>query len=117
MSESLPEEKPLQTASFAVHATRGVIRDQKSRRITMLVLVVLALTLLVAGSTFLQSILSPQDHPGWFILFWVICAWLTFTAVLLAVFDLLLIRARRRKVKKALQEKLVDGSGPNSSAE
>ena len=36
--ENSPEEKRLQAASFLVHATRGVIRDQNTRRYAMLFL-------------------------------------------------------------------------------
>src|SRR6266545_4525869 len=52
----------------------------------MLVLLVLALLLLIAGFTFLQPALNPQEHPLRVILFWIACIWLTFTALLLAPF-------------------------------
>jgi len=38
----LPEEKELQRVSFIVHATRGVLRDQKTRRKAMALLLALA---------------------------------------------------------------------------
>ena len=103
-----PREKKLSIASFAVHATRGLIRDQNTRRKTMFVLLVVALVLLCSGSTFLQPILVPREHPGWFILFWFICIWLTFTALLLAILDVLLIRAQRRKAEKILRAGLAE---------
>lgn len=100
-----PEEKPLRTASFAVHATRGLIRDQTMRRKTMFVLLVLAMVLLFAGSTILLSALNPREHPVWFVLFWCACGWLTLTAILLAVFDLLIVRLEARRAKRNLGEK------------
>src|SRR3981189_571431 len=95
-----PPEKTLRTASFVVHATRGAIRDQTARRKTMFVLLVVALVLLFAGSTLLHSILNPRAHPVWFIFYWLVCGWLTVTAMLLALFDLVVVRADTRKAEK-----------------
>ena len=104
--ENLPDEKRLRTTSFVVHATRGVIRDQNTRRKTMLVLLMLELLLLISGFTFLQPALNPQEHPWRVILFWIVCIWLTFTATLLALFDLLVLRLEARRAERALREKL-----------
>src|SRR5205823_11186719 len=109
-----PEEKRLETTSFVVHATRGVIRDQNTRRKAMVVLLALALLLLIAGFTFLAPILNPRAHPWLVILFWVVCVWLTFTAFLLALFDLLVVRLQARRVERTLREKLkTDASTPS----
>jgi predicted membrane protein len=111
--EERPEKK-LAITSFAMHSARGLIRDQKTRRNTMFVLLLVALLLLFSGSTFLQTFLSPREHPGWFILFWFVCIWLTFTAFLLAIFDILLVRAQARKVDKILRTHLPNN--PDSPA-
>jgi uncharacterized membrane protein len=112
--ENLPDEKRLRTTSFVVHATRGVIRDQTARRKAMLFLLALALLLLIAGFTFLQPALNPREHPWRVILFWVACIWLTFTALLLALFDLLILRLQARRAERALREKFeVAKSTPN----
>lgn len=100
-----PEEKRLRRVSFVVHATRGVIRDRQLRRTTMFILLIVALVFLFCGSTFLQSILNPRERPGWFIFFWAICTWSALTAMLLAVFDLLMLRAEARKAQRTLHEK------------
>src|SRR5438874_110495 len=104
--QNSPEEKHLRTTSFIVHATRGVLRDQRTRRKAMLTLLVLALLLLIAGFTFLQPALNPQEHPWRVIFFWIACIWLTFTAMLLALFDLLVLRLEARRAERALREKL-----------
>jgi len=96
MAQNLPEGKSLRTFSFVIHATRGVVRDQNTRRKTMFAAVLVAVGLLFSGSTFLWSVLDPRVHPGWFILFWFACAWITLLAALLAVFDILLVRAQAR---------------------
>ena len=112
--ENLPDEKRLRTTSFVVHATRGVIRDQTTRRKAMLFLLMLALLLLIAGFTFLQPALNPREHPWRVILFWIICIWLTFTALLLALFDLLILRLQARRAERALREKFgAQGSTSN----
>ena len=104
--ENAPEEKPLKTVSFIVHAARGVIRDQKMRRTMMLGSLIVAVILLIAGSTILQPLLNPREHPGWFIIFWIVCAWITILAMLLALFDLLMLRMQKRAAQKILEEKL-----------
>jgi hypothetical protein len=108
-------EKPLQTASFVVHATRGLIRDHGTRRKAMLIVLFAALLFIVIGSTLLQSVLDPRQHPGWFIFFWIVCAWLTMTAILLAVFDLLMVKTGAAKAKDALRSKMEAESSPPDS--
>jgi uncharacterized membrane protein YfcA len=98
--EKFPNEKRLQTTSLIMRATRGVIRDQNTRRKAMFILVLGALVLLFFGTTFLQSALNPRQHPVWFILFWLLCAWLTLTATLLAIFDLLVVRLEALKAQR-----------------
>ncbi len=104
--EKSPEEKDLHAVSFVVHATRGLIRDQNTRRKAMLFLLMLALLLLILGFTFLQPALNPQEHPWCVIFFWIVCIWLTFTALLLALFDLLVLRLQARRAERALRERL-----------
>lgn len=104
MAENRPDENPLRSASFAVHATRGLIRDQAARRKTMVVLLALALLLLLAGLTFLAPILNPREHLGWAITFWIVCIWLTLTALLLALFDLLMVRRAGRTAQRELRQ-------------
>jgi|SRR2546423_2958203 len=105
MNES-PEQKELQPVSFIVHATRGVIGDQRTRRKAMTFLLAFAVLMLLAGFTVLQSYMNPREHPWFVILFWVACVWLTFTAMLLAIFDLLIVRLQARRARRALREKL-----------
>src|ERR1700739_3431259 len=107
--ENSSEEKNLQPVSFIAHATRGVIRDQQTRRKAMLLCLGIAVLLLLAGFTVLQTALNPREHPWFTIFFWIACVWLTFSAVLLAVFDLLIIRLEARRAQRALGEKLKSG--------
>jgi len=102
--EQPPKRKSFWMLPFAVHATRGIIRDQSTRRWTMFGTLLIALLLLFVGSTFLDSVL--REHPIWFILFWFFVAWLTLTAILLALFDLLIVRAQTRRAKRILSDSI-----------
>jgi len=102
--ETPPKGKNLRTLPFVAHATRGLIRDQRMRRRTMLALLVLAMLMLIAGSTFLQAPLSPHEHFGRFATFWLACAWLTATSLLLALFDVLIVRAEGRAKRRISRE-------------
>src|SRR3954449_6354293 len=104
--EDRPPEKRLRVAPFAIHATRGLLRDQKSRRRTMAVSIAVAVILLVTGLTVFRSWLDPHEHPWRFIFFWFACAWETVLAILLALFDVLLMRAQERAARKALHEQM-----------
>ena len=106
MAQNSPEGKPLRTFSFVIHATRGLIRDHKTRRKTMFATVLVAVGLLFSGSSFLRPVLDPRVHPGWFVLFWFACAWITLLAALLAVFDMLLVRAQARAAEKLLRKEI-----------
>ncbi len=88
---------------FTIHATRGLLRDERSRRKTMAISLLVAVVMLVAGLTVLRSWLDPHEHPWRFILFWFACAWDTFLALLLALLDMLLIRAQARAARKAVR--------------
>ena len=97
-------EKNLRKVSFVAHATRGIIRDQAMRRRAMAAVIAVAVLMLVGGSTVLQETLNPREHAIRFILFWLVCAWFTIAALLLALFDALMIRAQARAAREALRQ-------------
>ncbi len=99
------EEKPLQVTPFVVHATRGVIRQQRMRRKTMIALLFLALVLLVSGTTFLAPVLNPHEHWLTALIFWIACVWFTITAFLLAIFDLTAVGRAGRREQRELQQR------------
>ncbi len=101
-----PSEKPLRAASFSAHAARGIIRDQRTRRITMAALLAAAVLMIVLGSTVLEEWLAQSGHLLWFFLFWMACGWLTVTALLLALFDILMLRVQARAARKAFRDDL-----------
>ena len=70
----------------------------------MAITLVIAVVLTVAGLTVLRSWLDPHEHPWRFILYWLVCAWEIVLVFLLALFDLLMVRAQTRATKRLLEE-------------
>src|SRR5579862_6171189 len=83
-------------------STKGIIRDQTVRRWAMFILVIGALLMAFAGSTFLNGWLIADKWM--FLLYWLVCAWLVMTAMLLAVFDLLAVRLLLRREQRRLRQ-------------
>lgn len=86
--------------------TRGIIRDTATRRWAMFALVLVAAVMLFLGSTFLSNWLFAR--PILFGIFWIVCAWLTLTAIMLALFDMLMIRANARAAARRLKTEVFD---------
>ena len=83
----------------------------------MSVLIVVAVLMLIAGSTVLQNALNPCEHAVRFILFWLACAWITVTALLLALFDALMVRARGRAARRMLQQEFQPSPDAEANSE
>ena len=64
------------------------------------------LVMLFFGATFLDRWL--HEHPVLFICYWLACAWGTLTAVLLALYDILAIRAEVRREKRRLGREILE---------
>ena len=106
--ETRPPNKPFWMVPFTVHATRGLLRDQKSRRKTMTLSLVAAVALSIAGFTVLRPWLDPHEHPWRFILYWLVVVWETVLVLLLALFDMLMVRAQDRAARKKLQDEIAN---------
>jgi hypothetical protein len=102
--ETRPPNKSFWMVPFSIHAARGLLRHERSRRKTMAIALLFSVALLVAGLTVLRAWLNPHEHPWRFILFWFACAWDTLLVLLLALLDLLLIRKQARDAKKSFRE-------------
>jgi hypothetical protein len=96
-------KKGFQVVPFSIHATRGLLRDERSRRKTMAVSLLVAIVMLIAGLTVLRPWLDWHAHPWRFIFYWFACAWETLLVLLLALLDILLIRAQARDAQKAIR--------------
>lgn len=84
-----------------IQISKGLIRNQRTRRTVMFYSVLAALLLLFVGSTLLDGWL--RTHPLLFLLYWAACAWITLLSVLLAIFDMLVVRAQIRVERRRLE--------------
>ena len=109
--ETQPPKKSFWMVPFTIHVTRGLLRDASSAGKPCVSLLV-AVVMLITGLTVLRPWLNPHEHPWRFILFWFACAWDTFLALLLAVLDMLLLRAQARATRRAIQEEFSPGTIP-----
>lgn len=91
---------------FVIQVSKGLIRDQRTRRTLMFYTVLGALVMIFAGSTFLQALLDPKEHPILVLVYWAACAWITLLAVLLALYDLVKVRAAARSERRRLEREL-----------
>lgn len=106
--ETRPPEKKLQKISFSAQVVRGLVRDQRARRWGMFALLLLAMLMVFVGTTFFEEAINPRQHAGWFVVFWCACAWLTITALLLAIFDILILRRETRAMRKDLRARAAE---------
>src|SRR2546423_13776935 len=102
--ETQRPKKSFWMVPFTVQVTRGLLRDERSRRKTMGVSLLIAVGMLVAGLTVLRPWLNAHEHPWRFVFFWFACAWETLLVLFLALLDLLLIRAQARAARSAFGE-------------
>lgn len=98
------ESSTVTNVRFIIQVSKGLIRNQKARRLLMFYGVLIALVLLFAGSTFLWPLL--RSRPIVFLIYWAICGWITLLAVLLAFYDLIRVRADARRSLRAIEEEI-----------
>lgn len=118
--ETQPPKKSFQAAPFAIQVTRGLLRDERSRRRTMGISLFIVVVMVTTGLTVLRPWLNPHEHLWRFIFFWFACAWEIILVLLLALLDILLLRAQARAARRALQEEASKSAGldgPNAQDE
>ncbi len=70
----------------------------------MTALIAAALAMLAAGLFPLWGVFAA--HPLFFAIYWLICAWLTTCAMLLAIYDLVLVVQRGRRERAATRRRI-----------
>jgi hypothetical protein len=70
--------------------------------------------MLFVGSVFIDSALRAK--PLFFVLWWGACAWLMFASLMLALFDMLLIRAAARRERRELARRIFKEKHPDEDA-
>ena len=84
--------------------TRGIILDPRTRRWAMFITLAAAVLMVFAGATFLSGQLTPWT----FVVYWGICAWLTLASLLLALWDLILVRLAARAERRRLEQQFIE---------
>lgn len=90
----------MNNAKFVIQVSKGLIRHPRARRLVMFYSVLVALVMLFAGAVLEWP--SAKEHPFLFLGYWGVCAWITFLAVLLALYDMGKVRAEAQKLQRDL---------------
>jgi hypothetical protein len=99
--------------NLVIQISRGLIRDQTARRQLMFYAVLAALVMLFIGSAILFPWL--RERPILFLIYWALCAWITLIAMLLALFDLLIVRSTARRARRKLEQEYLERQKKNST--
>ena len=83
--------------------TKGILRDTRLRRNLMLWIMLAAMVMLFAGSWLIADDWA-RRHVWLYFAYWAVCTWLTIAGMLLAVFDILIIRAAGRAMRRRIEE-------------
>ena len=88
---------------LVILVSKGILRNPRMRRLVMLWLMGASVVMLFFGSWLLPDAWA-RAHPWLYSLYWFVCGWFTLTAVLLALLDILLIRAMARATRRQLEQ-------------
>jgi len=69
-------------------------------------LIMAAMIMLFGGWVFLSE-QWPHEHPWLYIFYWLVCIWLTLAGMLLALLDLLIIRATHRIARRKIEAEIL----------
>jgi hypothetical protein len=105
-----PDRKQTDVLKLILSISRTIIHDRRTRRGAMFRLLLGALLMVFAGSFLMDDFLG--SHLLAFVLFWAACAWLTIAALLLACFDILMVRAEARAAQRQLEREILKTNDP-----
>ena len=83
--------------------TKGLIRDRNMRRATMFAVALAAMTMVFVGFQFFND---KETNPWLFIFYWLACAWLTMLLLLLALYDMIVMRRRMAEETAKLKSEI-----------
>jgi hypothetical protein len=84
--------------------TKGLLRDPLMRRKLMFWITLAAVAMTAVGWVFFSDEAWIRQHFWGAVIFWGICGWLLLTTMLLALFDILAIRAMHRATRRAMEK-------------
>ena len=82
--------------------TKGILRNTRLRRNIMMWIMLAAMVMLFLGSWLIPDAWA-RKHVWLYFLYWAVCTWLTIAGLLLAVFDILIIRAAARAMQRRIE--------------
>ena len=83
--------------------TKGILRDTRLRRNLMLWVMLVAMVMLFLGWVLIPNEWAHRHYVMYFA-YWAVCLWLTIAGMLLAVFDMLIIRAAGRAMRRRIEQ-------------
>ena len=98
---------------FLIQVCQGIIRSPQVRRTVMFYLMLFVLVQAFFGATFFWLWL--RAHAWYFLGYWGICAWLTVTAMLLAILDMAQVRLEAKRTEERLREEYLRVKETDSS--
>ncbi len=75
-----------------------------------------AMLMLFCGSAFISDRWG-REHPWIFLFYWLACAWLALAGMLLALLDVLIIRATHRIARRKIEQEILKKGGADDSHE
>ena len=97
-------EKPV---SFILLVSKGILRDRTMRRKALFGIVLAVLFMLGLGILVLDEWLNA--HVIVFLLYWGACFWLTLSCILLAFYDMLLVRLEAQVERRRIKSRFLGG--------
>jgi hypothetical protein len=102
---------PVSSPRSIIQLTRSFIRDQRMRRSLMFYVSLGSVLMVFVGAVLIDTPL--RRHPIAFVVWWAVCAWLMLTSLLLALFDMLAIRAAARRERRELARRIFNDNHPD----
>lgn len=114
MNPSAPEEKPSpqrpqrggDLVALTVAICLGIIREQRVRRSVLFVVMISIMLMLFGGVVVFDQWLA--KHPIVFLLYWGACLWLTGLSILMALYDMLMVRKAGALSRRRLAEDMAE---------
>lgn len=82
----------------------GIIRDQRMRRSVIFFTLLGVMAMLFAGFALFDGWLAKR--PFLFLIYWAACAWFTFLTILMALYDMLMVRKSAMIARRRLAEQM-----------
>jgi len=105
--------EPGDTIKLIIAISKGILRDLRVRRSFLFAVVLADILWVFIGAVIFDAWLEAK--PLRFLIYWSVCALLTFFSILLAVHDMLMIRAEAKRDRRRLTEEVFgirDSSNP-----